>query len=53
MNKMTIIGIVLAACIIVTDRFITPLPEIPAQLLYTAAVILIIAGMIRSRKEKV
>ena len=46
MNILIIIGIVLGGGIIITDRFIKPLSNWLAIVLYIIAVILIIAGMI-------
>ena len=49
MNILIIIGIVLGGVTIITDRFIKPLPNGLAIVLYIIAVILIIAGMIVKR----
>ena len=49
MNVFIIIGIILGASVIVTDRFIHHLPNWLAIVLYMIAVALIIAGMIVSR----
>ena len=49
MNILTTIGIVLGAGTIVTDRFIHKLPNWLAIVLFVAAWVLIIAGMIVSR----
>ena len=46
MNILIIIGIVLGGGTIITDRFIKPLPNWLAIVLYIIAVILIIVGMI-------
>ena len=50
MNAFITAGIVLGAGTIVTDRFIHKLPQWLAIILFTAAVVLIIAGMIIQRK---
>ncbi|MBQ3830603.1 MAG: hypothetical protein II813_06770 [Spirochaetales bacterium] len=49
MNVFIIIGIILGASVIVTDRYIHHLPNWLAIVLYMIAVALIIAGMIVSR----
>ena len=49
MNVFIIIGIILGASVIVTDRYIHHLPNWLAIVLYTMAVVLIITGMIVSR----
>lgn len=46
MHVLTIIGLVLEAGTIVTDRFIHPISHRLAILLYLIAVIMIVAGMI-------
>ena len=50
MNIMTIIGLFLGAGTTVIDRYLYKLPNWLAIVLYLAAVILIIMGMIVSRK---
>ena len=50
MNILTMIGILLGAGVIVTDRHIHPLPQWLAIVLYTAAVALFVIGMIVSRQ---
>lgn len=52
MNILIIMGIVLGAGVIITDRYIKPLPDWLAIVLYVIAVILILAGMIVSRHAK-
>ena len=49
MNIWIIIGIALAAGTIITDRYIHKLPQWLAIILFVAAWILILAGMIISR----
>ena len=49
MNVFIIIGLILGASVIVTDRYIHHLPNWLAVVLYMIAVALIIAGMIVSR----
>ena len=49
MNVFIIIGIILGASVIVTDRYIHHLPNWLAIVLYTIAVIIIIVGMIVSK----
>ncbi len=49
MSILTIIGIGLAAGVVVTDRFIHKLPQWLAIALFSAAWVMIIAGMIASR----
>ncbi len=51
MNIMTIIGIVIGGSTIAIDRLLRKLPNWLAISLYIIAVILIIAGMIVSRKS--
>jgi hypothetical protein len=50
MNAMIIIGIVLGAGTGVVNRYFCKLPDWLAIILYTIAVIAIIAGMIIARK---
>ena len=49
MNVLIIIGIILGASVIVTDRYIHHLPNWLSIVLYTLAVVLVITGMIVSR----
>ena len=49
MNVFIIIGIILGASVIVTDRYIHHLPNWLAIVLYTLAVVLVITGVIVSR----
>ncbi len=49
MNVLIIIGIVLGGGVIITDHHIKPIPNWLAIVLYTIAVILVIAGMIVSK----
>ena len=49
MHLLTMIGIALGVLVIVTDRFIHKVPNWLAIALFSAAVILIVAGMIVSR----
>ncbi len=49
MNIMIIIGLVLGAGTMVTDRFIRRIPSKVAVVLYAAAAILIIVGMVAGR----
>ncbi len=51
MNVIIVMGIVLGASVIVTDRHIHSLPNWLAIVLYTIAVILVIAGMIVARTK--
>ena len=51
MNILIIIGIVLGGVTIVTDRYLYKLPNWLAIVLYSVAWILIIAGMIITRKS--
>ena len=51
MNVFIIIGLILGASVIVTDRYIHHLPNWLAVVLYMIAVALIIAGMIVSRTK--
>lgn len=50
MNILIIAGIILGACTIVTDHHIHKIPQWLAIILFTAACVLIIAGMIIQRK---
>lgn len=50
MNVLLIAGMVLAGGTIAFDHLVRPLPQWAAITLYSAAVILFLAGMIRSRK---
>ena len=52
MNLMIIIGIILGASVIVTDRYIHHLPNWLAIVLYSLAVVLIVAGMAVSRMKQ-
>jgi hypothetical protein len=52
MNILIIIGILLGGGTILTDRYIMPLPNWLDIVLYVAAVILIIAGMIVSKHKE-
>ena len=51
MNGMIIAGLALGGAVIAVDHLIVSLPQIVAMPLFTAAVILMIAGMIKSKKE--
>ena len=51
MKHLHFLGIVLAGAVIGIDRFGHPLPNWLAMALYGAAVLLIIAGMIRGRRS--
>ena len=51
MNILIIIGVLLAGGTIAFDHLIHELPHWLAVVLYTAAVIMIIAGMIKSRMK--
>ena len=51
MNILIIIGIVFGCGTIVTDRYLYKLPNWLAIVLYSIACILIIAGMIMTRKS--
>lgn len=51
MNILNIIGIVLAGGTIAFDHLIHELPHWLAVVLFTIAIIMIIAGMIRSRMQ--
>ena len=51
MNRLSITGLVMAGMIILTDHIIFSLPHYAAVILYTAAMILIIFGMIRPKKD--
>ncbi|MCR5795711.1 MAG: hypothetical protein K6G61_10265 [Solobacterium sp.] len=53
MNKLIMTGLGLAGAVILTDHMIFSLPHYAAVILYTAAIVMIIAGMIRSRKSSV
>ena len=50
MNILTLIGIVLAGGTIAADRLVRGLPHWLAVTVYTSAIIMIIAGMIASRR---
>lgn len=52
MNRLIMIGIVLAALTIAVDHLIYELPQWLALILFAAAWILMIAGMIRTRMQK-
>ena len=51
MNRLILIGLVLAGGTILTDHTIFRLPHYAAVILYTAAVVMIIAGMIQAKKD--
>lgn len=48
MHILTKLGLLLAAGLIVTNRYLYELPSLPAKLLYSAAVILFITGLIKT-----
>jgi hypothetical protein len=50
MNLLLIIGIVLAGGTIAFDHLVCTLPHWLAVVLYSAAILLLIAGMLRGRK---
>ena len=50
MNEMIIAGLTLGAAVIAVDHLIVSLPQVVAMPLFTAAVILLIAGMLKSKK---
>ena len=50
MHFLTMIGLVLGAGVIVTDRYIHKLPNWVAVVLYTSAVVMILVGMILIRR---
>ena len=52
MNCLTMIGFILAGGVIATDHLIYRLPHWLAVILYTAAVVLFIAGMIVRKRSK-
>ena len=52
MNKYTNIAVLLMPLIILTDRFIYPIPDPVAMILFSIAIILFLIGMIKYRKEK-
>jgi len=49
MNRITVVGIVLGACILFVDRYIVKVPSWLAIVLYIVAVLLIVVGMIVTR----
>ena len=51
MNFLTMIGFILAGGVIATDHLIYRLPHWLVIILYTAAVVLFIAGMIASKRK--
>ena len=51
MNKLTLCGMALAGGIIAFDHLAGPLPQTAAVILYTAAVIMFIAGFVKGRKN--
>ena len=51
MNRLILIGLVLAGAVILTDHMIFSLPHYAAVILYTAAVVMILAGMIQAKKD--
>lgn len=52
MNRLISLGLMLCAVIILTDRFIVTLPQWLAITMYTGAVIMVLYGMILSRREQ-
>jgi len=52
MNSLIIAGLSVAGCTISVDRYIPELPAWTAVILYGAATVLLIAGMIHGRREK-
>ncbi len=51
MNRMIIAGLALGGAVIAVDHLIVSLPQVVAMPLFTAAVILLIAGMLKSKKQ--
>jgi hypothetical protein len=51
MNRFVVCGLALYASLIVIDRFICNLPAWAAIVLFTLASVLMIAGMVQSRKN--
>ena len=51
MNKLTLCGMLLAGGTIAFDHLAGPLPQTAAIILYTAAVMMFIAGFIKGRKN--
>ena len=49
MNRITVVGIILGACILFVDRYIVKVPNWLAIVLYIVAVFLIVVGMIVTR----
>lgn len=52
MNRLTAAGLAMAGCVIAIDRLCGGLENTAAIILYTAAMILMIAGFIKGQKEK-
>lgn len=51
-DNMILAGFGLAASGMLINRFVQPLPMAAAILLYSAAALLMIAGMVQNRKKK-
>ena len=51
MNNLIKAGVLICVLCIIADRFIAEIPSVIAMPVYTAGVILIVAGMWKSRKN--
>ena len=51
MNIMIIIGFLICALTGIIDRFVYKMPDLLAIVLYSIALIMFVAGMIRTRKK--
>ena len=52
MDKLTITGLVLGGATIIVDRYFCSIPDLLAIILYIAAVVLIMGGMLKGKKDK-
>ena len=51
MNRLTKVGLAVGLGTMAFDRLIHKIPSIPAVILYAAAVVMIIGGMLASRNK--
>ncbi|HAE15319.1 MAG TPA: hypothetical protein DCG51_02105 [Erysipelotrichaceae bacterium] len=52
MNKLIIAGLFMMPLVILLDRFVITIPDHLAIILYAISLVLLLAGMLKARKEK-
>lgn len=52
LNRLWIAGMIMMPIVILIDRFAVTIPDEAVIILYAAAVILMIAGILQARREK-